>query len=957
MQELSSLKAKGSKSLRFDIRPLTAFLATLAFYLILAIICRKYPFGEFSTSVSDLEAQYAPFLALFRNRLTIDYEPGNLLSALMYSFDEGLGTNYMATYGYYLASPFNLIFGLFDTAFLSGFILLIMTLKMSFASAFMTMFLGSRSKNEKSWWPVLFGIIYAFSAYVMAFLFQIMWMDGYMLLPLLLYFTEKFIRDDKKLGLIITLLFVFFTNYYIAYMAGIYSFLYLLFRLWYTGAFQEKKKALLKIGKFILIAVLDAMMLCFFLIPVGLNTITNSDPTSSDRTSHYILYNLKDILDHFFMGLPGDFGDVMPSNLPWFFASTLITALMVIFFVSRSTSRKDKIAYLVCLAFVYLSTAVYWFDTAWQVFDEPNWFWHRHTFVFLPLFFVIAGKAYEDFRNVTKKEILISFGIITGILFIAQGFGSMKDDKTFLFNLAFIIAVFVILFFANKTDWNKELADMPKILPVILGVVICFEVVYVQPLLSTNISVLTLYQSDAVQYANSIRAMEDLSESQQILAEKNKAFRAENEVTSDYGTTSYILEHSNMFGDFHGMSLFNSNSIKPLHRFSKQLGYTVNYNYFSQSYSYCAPDSDAFLSIGAMTTMRDYSGAVYIIDDPNEIGYHYYANSNVLPLAFAADKGALDFDYYQLEKKAEGKNYFAFRNLWYSSLFPASFTEDYFITLDDQFLSQPVVTNGMTKDQDLTTMADVLKSSQIAAGQSSDTDTGSSTADRDSLGLENLVLDELKQNVIKYYRMNKNIPIYVEFKAVAPADGEMYFNLSLPTTSDDFDVYVDDIFISHSSSGTYFSQVYRLGTFRQGDVIKVTIAADSDSFKYLEAYFGYFDLEKFDTQFDTIDKSKVTVDRACDGYVRLKSDIGSDEIVITTVPYEKGWTLYIDGKEAKITPYQNAFIAFEVPTGSHTCELKFMAPGFKPGVIVSVIGLAGMVVFAVVDRKKKAKTK
>jgi len=957
MQELSSLndrKAKTGISSRFDPRPLIAFFSVFVFYVILSLICQKYPFGEFSTSVSDLDAQYAPFLALFRNRLTPDYETGNFLSSLMYSFDEGLGSNYMATFGYYLASPFNFLYALFDTTFISGFVLLILTLKMSFASCFMCMFLSLRAKDSKRMWPVLFGIVYAFSAYAIAFLFQIMWMDGYMLLPLLLFFTEKFIREGKKAGLAITLLLLFFTNFYIAYMVGIYSFLYLLFRLWYTGAFKDVKKALGTVGRFILTAVLDAMILCVFLIPVGLATIGNSDPTVSENKSHFVLYNLREILDHLFLGLPGEFGDVMPANLPFFFASTLVTALIIIFFVSKSTSRKDKIAYLLCLVGVYLSTAIYWFDIAWQVFDEPNWFWHRHSFVFLPLFFVIAGKAYEEFSKVTKRELLISFGILTGLLFLAQSIGSMKEDRIFLFNLAFIIALFTVLYFINKKDWSKNFADMPKILPVLLGVLISFEVVYVHPLLSTDISTLTLYQGSALQYQDSIRAMQDLSESQQILADKNKAFRAENEVISDYGTTSYILEHPNMYGDFHGMSFFNSSSIKPLHRFSKQLGYSVNYNYFSQLYSYCAPDSDAFLSIGAMTTMRDYSGAVYIIDDPYDVGYHYYANPNVLPLAFAADKGAFDFDFYQLEKRAEGKDYFAFRNLWYSSLFPDSFTEDYFITLGEEYVSGPVVTNGMQVNSELTTMADIRAAEMNASSEGATEEDNA--RDNDNLGREDMAADAIKSKVIKYYRTNSDIPIYLEFTAIAPADGEMYFNLVLPSTSDDMSIYVDNILISHASAGTYFSQINRLGTFKQGDVIKVTVTSDSKTFKYLDAYFGYFDYDKFDTQFDTIDKSKVTVDKACDGYVRLTADIGSDEAVITTVPYEKGWTLYIDGKEAEITPYQNAFIAFSVPSGSHTCELKFTAPGFKSGVIVSVAGIVGMAAFAAIDmlRKKKA---
>lgn len=949
MQEISSLKSKPKLSLsqgKTDFRPLIAFAATLFFYLILALICQKYPFGPYSTSISDLDAQYAPFLALFRNRMDID-------GSIMYSFDEGLGGNYMATYGYYLASPFNLLFALFDTNFISGFVLLILVLKMCFASAFMCRFISFRAEDKKCLWPVVWGIMYAFTAYVTGFLFQIMWMDGYMILPLILYFTEKFIRDNRKLGLILSLLYLFYSNFYIAYMAGIFTFFYLVFRMWYLGEFKTFRKALGKIGKFILIAGLDAVMLCAYLVPVGLATIGNSDPTASKNSSHLILYNLNDILDHLFVGLSGEFGDVMPSNLPFFASSSIVLALIVLFFVTKAVSHRDKIFYGVCLAGVYLSTAVYWFDVAWQVFDEPNWFWHRHSFVFIPLFFVIAAKMYEALGEARRKEIFISLGIVVALLFLAQGIGNMEDGQTFLFNLAFIVSTFAILFYLNKKDWTPAFADMPKIMPLIMAVIVCFEVVYVQPLLSTDMSVMTLYQGNAEQYSQSITAMKDLADSQKILAEKNQSFRAENEAISDYGTTNYVLEHSNMYGNFHGMTFFNSSSNKSLHRFIKQLGFVTNYNYFAVAYSYCAPDSDAFMSIGAMTTMRDYSGAKYVINDPNDIGYQYYANGNVLPLAFAADQNARDFDFYQLEKMGQDKDYFAFRNLWFRSLFPSLFTEDYFVTVSDDLVTSEVL-NGMTVDVDLTTMADIKAKEMKSSGESGEADEEKSF-DRDTLGLEDLCADAAKENITKYYRINKKIPIYINFTTVAEHDGEYYFNLSFPTTSGEHNVYVNDIFIGHASAGTYFSQVYRLGTFGEGDEIRVTVSADEEEFSYLSAYFGYLDYETFDSQFDQIDKTKVTVNEAIDGYVNLTSNVGQGEMVLTTVPYEDGWTLYIDGQEAEIKPYQQAFISFDVPAGTHTCELKFTAPGFKAGLIGSAAGVVGMIAFAVVDTLRKKK--
>ena len=52
-----------------DLRPLIAFLFTLALYALGMVIYKKYPLGENSILLSDLKAQYAPFLALMKNKV------------------------------------------------------------------------------------------------------------------------------------------------------------------------------------------------------------------------------------------------------------------------------------------------------------------------------------------------------------------------------------------------------------------------------------------------------------------------------------------------------------------------------------------------------------------------------------------------------------------------------------------------------------------------------------------------------------------------------------------------------------------------------------------------------------------------------------------------------------------------------------------------------------------------
>ena len=55
------------------------------------------------------------------------------------------------------------------------------------------------------------------------------------------------------------------------------------------------------------------------------------------------------------------------------------------------------------------------------------------------------------------------------------------------------------------------------------------------------------------------------------------------------------------------------------------------------------------------------------------------------------------------------------------------------------------------------------------------------------------------------------------------------------------------------------------------------------------------------------------------------------------IPYEKGWSLTIDGKETELLRGDMGFLACENPEGDHTLELTFQAPGLKKGVPASIL--------------------
>ncbi len=64
-----------------------------------------------------------------------------------------------------------------------------------------------------------------------------------------------------------------------------------------------------------------------------------------------------------------------------------------------------------------------------------------------------------------------------------------------------------------------------------------------------------------------------------------------------------------------------------------------------------------------------------------------------------------------------------------------------------------------------------------------------------------------------------------------------------------------------------------------------------------------------------------------------------NNIVMLSVPYTKGWELYIDDKKADTFPVNIAFMGFNIDEGFHTVKLQYNIPFFKAGKIVSISSL------------------
>ena len=80
-------------------------------------------------------------------------------------------------------------------------------------------------------------------------------------------------------------------------------------------------------------------------------------------------------------------------------------------------------------------------------------------------------------------------------------------------------------------------------------------------------------------------------------------------------------------------------------------------------------------------------------------------------------------------------------------------------------------------------------------------------------------------------------------------------------------------------------------------------------------------------------------------------------MILTTIPYDAGWTVKVDGKAVETyATVGETFMAFDIESaGEHTLEMSYMPKIYVVGGIISLVSLAGFIGFCILDHRRKKK--
>ncbi len=907
-------------------------------------IFKIYPFGDESVLVLDLNGQYVYYFQALRDAFWGD-------GSALYSWSRNLSGGFMGIIGYYLASPFTIIVLLLPRTMMLGGLLIMLLAKVGSAAVTFSYYL-QKSKGLKPLHSVIFSTLYALMAYGVIQLMNPMWLDGLVLLPLIMLGVEYLIDDGRKLNYIIPLAIMFIANFYIGYMIAIFTFLYFLFYLIFGSEKCSRISLYDKWGRFVRFAGSTVVVLlcsAVMLLPVynalKLGKFDFSNPVYTFKSQ----FNPVDFLMQLFVG-QYDSVDPEKSPLPEIYCGVLSVVLLPLFYFNKKITPLKKVGYTAFLFVMFLCMYIKAVDMMWHGGQEPNWLPYRYSFMFSFLVLCMAATAFKNLDGI-KLTALGGSAVCVLLFLIINGAKGIKHitTKEIFISAGLVVAYGVLLMCINKFSQKKY---MEFLLPVVILAGSCGELLYncYDTLKSEDKELFYSNRLTWYDYVNNGRAAVNALENYD-----DSFYRSEK---TFHRTVNDDLAFG-MKGLSHSSSVMNAKILK----FLEAMGYSTST--FYSRYDGNTPVTDSLLGIKYVMGKRAASEE----EDPNNLvndsyeyvgnyeftGYDanvrsvsdqivdFYKNDNALSIGYMADSSIQDIAYFGND------NPFNSQNLLLSTITgntvidkndtsnPFKSHIEYFKPMDvnpDEFVLNNVTAADYGADQ-----------VQYTAAESGD------------------------PTVDMFITPETDDDVYIFFKT----DYQKAVNLWLSTEQDDSGAYVDHKFVKK-----YFEDhdyhIINLGSFEPGTTfnLRMTVA---NEFTIIKNFFFYqLDRDAFQQSMNQLKAQQLNLTKADGRKIEGTVEAGENQILMTSIPYEPGWTVKVDGKRVEnlvtqveqkdgtmrysngkgttgVIVISDALMGVRLAPGTHTIEMTYTPPGLVIGIVALIAGIVLIVFIYRYDKK------
>ena len=873
------------------------------------------PFGSRKAILySDEYHQYYPFFLSLRNALRSG-------QSLQFNWQIGMGIDYLGLAAYYLGSPLNLLSVLVPDSLTLHYFAILVPIRLGFAGLFFAIMLKKLyQKNDIS--IALFGAFYALCAWALGYMWNVMWLDTFALLPLVVLGAISLLKDKKFILYTLALFFSIAISYYIGLFVCI--FVLLVFICYEICRWKGIKRFCGDLLRMALFSALAIGMTAFIELPAlvalgSTNSSVNNFPTgfrlniitgddfmytreawrdyrnavdggakflfTTNALVTAVIYSIPPILAGM-RQIAGNMGGgvvtTFMDGLPNVYCGTCVIVMAFLFLTSKQVKVRDKVCSVALLVFFMCSFLIRQLDYIWHGFHFPNQIPYRFSFLYS---FVMIWMAYRAWlvRDEFKVWQLVTAGVLTaGIL-------ACSDDRTgtlyLFYNIAALLMTLGLFTFliikrkqlnaAEEQVDRKTLQKMNALHKRNTAMLVCF--VMVAELALNMVSFCHYFNTTSI--TDYPRGTDDSAAAISYMKyrERNNLFyRAE--------TTHVQTYNDSALNNYNGITTFTSSANVHTTDFMQALGHGALRAYNRYAFEESSPVSNLFLNLKYMIERQgDVEENSYFETVHNFGDVYLQENKAYLPLGFLAESTLADWNLkdgtYSFQRQQE-----LFRlatgvegELWKMS--PKGCLE---IKSDDVELTTVNADSGIAHYK---------------------------TAD--------------KGTVTFGYTVTKPGFMCMEIKASNKADIRIYMSRAGAQSL----LYDENVVMP---------QMFSVAEVKPGDLVWVELDLKEDQTGSLNVQAGVLNEEVFWQGYEVLAASTMELTKFSNTLVEGTINCNRDGLLYTSIPDNGFWYAEVDGEPAEIVLVGECMAALELTEGEHTVTFRYRNNAFRTGLLISL---------------------
>lgn len=578
-----------------------SFIIPVIVLIIIYIGRGIYPFGNNCYLPSDMYHQYAPFyMEMFQKIIN--------RGSFFYSWNIGMGVNFIGLYAYYLSSPINWFLFLSPEGNIIETMSLLIIFKTGLSAATFAYYLKERFKSEHVS-IAAFSLFYALSSYFSAYSWNIMWLDCLVLLPLIILGLEKLIKEGNCKLYCITLSLSILSNYYISIMICIFCVFYFFMLIFTDSQKRERGFYLRRLWAFTVFSILAGGMAAILLIP-EFYVIKASASAKFDFPKTFTSYfTIFDIISRALMNVEAS---VLSGRYPNIYSTVAVFFMMPFYWMNKNVEFREKTGKTILIAILLVSFNMNVFNFIWHGLHFPNSLPARQSFIFIFLVLTMSFEGFIGIKNRSDNQVSSVFAGSIALFLMLEKFivGDNYHFGTIYLNIAFLSFYLFLIFYYKKENYR------PKLIIFLMFLLIMSEAGINTASTGIGTTSRTVYISDNKEISDALDYIEN-SDSGFYRIEKEDR-RTNNDAA---------------WNQYRGVSTFSSTANAGLNDLLNDLGFRSSMN--SYSYAGYTPLTASLFSVKYMLHSK-------ILDEPSDLIelkkqsdlVNVYENLYTLPLGF-----------------------------------------------------------------------------------------------------------------------------------------------------------------------------------------------------------------------------------------------------------------------------------------------------------------------------------